>query len=67
MIGLRKGYQSMIMHCHYGEKGKKLGEKIHVICESSLMVLLTGWIFINWSIISPSRVEYLLIKMEILS
>ena len=46
-VGLKKGDQPMIMHDYNGERGWNVSEVIYVICECSLMVLLTGWKFMN--------------------
>ena len=52
----------MIMQDYHG---LKLGWKSnYVICERSLMVLLSGWKFMNQSLISPSGQESVFEKVE---
>ena len=47
-------------------KGIKRGLKSdYVICERSLMVLLSGWKFMNQPLISRSRLKYLFANLNI--
>lgn len=48
-----------------GKGGKAWFKSDYVICESSLMVLLTGWKFMNEPLISPSRLKYLFTNLNI--